>query len=102
MEVYDSKRFFVVTGNRLKDSPKTIEDGQKELTQLCGYYWPKKPIQQDAEAEKERREYAKRYSPRLGASSGAQVASRQSLILRTRDMILPKVKYSARAGLYAE
>jgi len=49
MEVYDSKRFFVVTGNHLEGSPKSIRDGQKELTHLCEYYWPQKPIKEKSE-----------------------------------------------------
>jgi hypothetical protein len=42
MEVYDHKRFFVVTGDHLEGSPKSIRDGQEELTHLCEYYWPQK------------------------------------------------------------
>jgi hypothetical protein len=48
MEVYDHRRFFVVTGNHLEGSPKTIQDGQEELTHLCEYYWPEKPIQEQS------------------------------------------------------
>ena len=48
MEIYDHKRFFVVTGNRLEGCNKTIRDGQEELNHLCEYYWPEKPKQEQS------------------------------------------------------
>jgi hypothetical protein len=40
LELYDTKRFFIVTGRKLFDAPSTINDCQETLTSLCHHYWP--------------------------------------------------------------
>lgn len=40
LEVYDSKRFFTVTGDHVAGTPRTVEDRQAELDELCQRVWP--------------------------------------------------------------
>lgn len=40
LEVYDDKRFFVVTGDHMPGTPPTVEDRQGELSALCDRFWP--------------------------------------------------------------
>lgn len=40
IEVYDCKRFFVVTGNHVSETPTTIEPRQSEMDELCNRLWP--------------------------------------------------------------
>lgn len=40
VEVYDSKRFFTVTGNHLAGSPRSIEGRQQDLVAMCHWMWP--------------------------------------------------------------
>ena len=39
-EIYDTARFFTVTGHRLTESPTGVELRQKELDKLCDWLWP--------------------------------------------------------------
>lgn len=41
-EVYSDKRFFTLTGQRVPDTPETVEDRQPQLEALCLRLWPKK------------------------------------------------------------
>lgn len=43
LELYDTKRYFIVTGRKLFDAPSTINDCQETLTSLCHHYWPPTP-----------------------------------------------------------
>jgi putative DNA primase/helicase len=42
VEVYDSHRFLVVTGNRLPGTPEEPQRRQRELDELCRTLWPKR------------------------------------------------------------
>ena len=42
IEVYDSGRFFTVTGQRLESTPKEAEDRQEQLDKMCAWLWPPK------------------------------------------------------------
>jgi putative DNA primase/helicase len=44
IEVYDSKHFFVVTGNRLEGAPASIESRQAKLDELCARELGEKPV----------------------------------------------------------
>lgn len=41
IEMYDSGRFFTLTGNRLEDAPNIIEDRQKQIEKLYKWLFPK-------------------------------------------------------------
>lgn len=41
IEIYDDRRFFVVTGQRLSTSPADVADRQLELESLCNRLWPR-------------------------------------------------------------
>src|SRR5690606_22459548 len=45
IEVYDTARFFTVTGRHLDGTPTTTTDGQRQLDELCARLWPKAPGQ---------------------------------------------------------
>jgi len=40
LEVYDQRRFFIVTGRVLPGVPKAVRDCQEQLTALCNRHWP--------------------------------------------------------------
>lgn len=40
IEIYDRDRFFTVTGRHLEGTPKTVEDRQQPLEELCHRLWP--------------------------------------------------------------
>ncbi len=40
IEIYDRDRFFTVTGQHLEGTPKTVEDRQQPLEELCHRLWP--------------------------------------------------------------
>ena len=42
IEVYDNKRFFTVTGDRVPGTPPTIDDRQPELEAICSRLWPQR------------------------------------------------------------
>lgn len=42
VEIYDSKRFFVVTGDHVVGTPLAVENRQPQLDELCGQLWPPK------------------------------------------------------------
>lgn len=43
IEVYDSKRFFTLTGRRVSGTPPEIAERQIEIDDLCARLWPPKP-----------------------------------------------------------
>jgi putative DNA primase/helicase len=42
LEIYDTGRYFTMTGLRIGDTPETIEDRQKELDEICDIHFEKK------------------------------------------------------------
>lgn len=42
VEVYDTKRFFTVTGNHVANTPLAVEDRQAQLDAFCNALWPPK------------------------------------------------------------
>lgn len=45
IEMYDTARFFTVTGRHLDSTPTAIVDGQRQLDELCARLWPKASVQ---------------------------------------------------------
>src|SRR5690606_32991925 len=45
IEMYDTARFFTVTGRHLDSPPTAIVDGQRQLDELCARLWPKASVQ---------------------------------------------------------
>ena len=43
LEIYDRSRYFTVTGQHVKGTPRTIEERQQELDALYAELWPEKP-----------------------------------------------------------
>lgn len=43
VEIYERKRFIVMTGRRVADTPETPQERQVELDDLCSELWPPKP-----------------------------------------------------------
>jgi hypothetical protein len=41
VEVYDARRFIVVSGQPLAYTPREVQHRQRELSELCGRLWPK-------------------------------------------------------------
>lgn len=48
IEIYDSKRFFTLTGQRLPDTPADVEPRQAQLEALCARLWPPRAPRQPA------------------------------------------------------
>jgi len=51
IEVYDSARFFTITGNQLAGTPNQIAEAQSALTDLCERLWPKPAASQNHSSE---------------------------------------------------
>jgi putative DNA primase/helicase len=55
VEVYDEKRFWTITGQRLEGTPPTIGRCQQQINDLCSKLWPKRPTQSSENGEAVRR-----------------------------------------------
>lgn len=86
VEVYDSKRYFSVTGERLSGLSKAIESRQVEINAVCEQFFPvEKPKPQERRvgttvAERARR-YLEKVEPAIAGQGGHNTTFRAACIL---------------------